>query len=144
MTATIRTVLGDILPDALGICLPHEHIWCNQTLAPRRELFGLTRSTSSWMRLDDEHRMLAELIAYRQAGGRAIVEVTCDGWGRDLDVLAQRQAVRHDDFAAGGFAQPVRRGAAQHGMRGADVHVAGAVPGQYCREDHRQPARRNE
>src|SRR5688500_12050499 len=89
MTTSIRTVLGDILPDELGICLPHEHVWCHQALAPRPELFGLSRSTSSWMRLNDEDRMLAELIAYRQAGGRSIVDVTCDGWGRDLDVLAR-------------------------------------------------------
>jgi predicted metal-dependent phosphotriesterase family hydrolase len=104
MTASIRTVLGNIPPDALGICLPHEHIWCNQTLAPRSELFGLTRSTSSWMRLDDEERMLAELIAYRQAGGRSIVEVTCDGWGRDLEVLARlSDAAQVHIIATAGF-----------------------------------------
>lgn len=89
MTSSVRTVLGDISPDELGICLPHEHIWCNQALAPRRELFGVTRSTSAYMRLDNEGNMLAELIAYREAGGRSIVEVTCDGWGRDLEVLAR-------------------------------------------------------
>lgn len=89
MTATIKTVLGQIHPRDLGFCLPHEHVWCNQQLAPRPELFGVTRSTSSYMRLDDEQRMLGELRAYRRAGGSAIVEVTCDGWGRDLDVLAR-------------------------------------------------------
>jgi predicted metal-dependent phosphotriesterase family hydrolase len=41
------------------------------------------------MRLNDYDRMVAELVAYREAGGRSIVEVTCDGWGRDLTVLAR-------------------------------------------------------
>jgi phosphotriesterase-related protein len=41
------------------------------------------------MRLNHYDRMVSELVAYRQAGGRAIVEVTCDGWGRDLDMLAR-------------------------------------------------------
>ena len=85
----IETVLGAIKPEELGVCLPHEHVWCDQRLAPRAELFGLTRSTASYMRLDDFDRMVDELRAYRDAGGRALVEVTCDGWGRDLDVLAR-------------------------------------------------------
>jgi predicted metal-dependent phosphotriesterase family hydrolase len=85
----IQTVLGTIADFELGVCLPHEHIWCDQRTAPRPELFGLTRSTERYMRLDDEDAMVSELIAYREAGGNAIVEVTCDGWSRDLDVLAR-------------------------------------------------------
>jgi phosphotriesterase-related protein len=85
----IQTVLGPIRPEALGVCLPHEHIWCNQQLALRKELFGVSRPTDSYMRLDDVDRMVGELLAYRAAGGGAIVEVTCDGWGRDLEVLAR-------------------------------------------------------
>ena len=85
----IQTVLGPIAPENLGFCLPHEHIWCDQRKAPRPELFGVTRSTASYMRLDDFDRMVEELKAYRAAGGRSIVEVTCDGWGRDLDTLAR-------------------------------------------------------
>ncbi len=89
MANIVRTVLGNVSADQLGICLPHEHIWCNQALAPRTELFGLTRSRSTWMRLDDEQLMLDELRAFKVSGGGAIAEVTCDGWGRDLDVLAR-------------------------------------------------------
>ena len=85
----IQTVLGQIDPDQLGFCLPHEHIWCDQRFGPRVDLLGTTRSESTYMRLDDFDVMVAELTAYREAGGRAIVEVTCNGWGRDLDMLAR-------------------------------------------------------
>lgn len=85
----IETVLGPIRSSELGTCLTHEHIWCDQRLAPRPELFGATRSTDSYMRLDNYDRMVAELSAYREAGGQSIVEVTCDGWGRDLEILAR-------------------------------------------------------
>lgn len=85
----IETVLGSIQASDLGFCLPHEHVWCDQRLAPRPELFGATRSTDSYMRLDNFDFVLSELVAFREAGGSAIVEVTCDGWGRDLDVLAR-------------------------------------------------------
>jgi phosphotriesterase-related protein len=85
----IQTVLGPVDPADFGICLPHEHAWCDQRLAPRPELFGVTRSTGTYMRLDSYDRMVEELTAYREMGGRSLVEVTCDGWGRDLDVLAR-------------------------------------------------------
>ena len=85
----IQTVLGQIDPDQLGFCLPHEHIWCDQRLGPRVELLGTTRSETTYMRLDDFDVMVSELRTYREAGGKAIVEVTCNGWGRDLDMLAR-------------------------------------------------------
>lgn len=85
----IQTVLGPVAPADLGVCLPHEHVWCDQRLAPRGQLFGANRDTASFMRLDDEAAMVGELRAFRDAGGGAIVDVTCDGWGRDLDVLAR-------------------------------------------------------
>lgn len=85
----IQTVLGPVASDQLGLCLPHEHVWCDQRLAPRGHLFGTARSTDTFMRLDDEGAMVHELRAFAEAGGGAIVDVTCDGWGRDLDVLAR-------------------------------------------------------
>ena len=85
----IHTVLGPIRPEELGVCLPHEHLWCDQLLAPRRELFGTRTTVKIPMQLRNVELMVAELVAYREAGGSAVVEVTCDGWGRDLELLAR-------------------------------------------------------
>ena len=87
--AVIQTVLGPIKPDDLGVCLPHEHIWCDQNLGPRLSLMGTLRDPAKFMRLNNFEFMVDELKAYKAAGGGAIVEVTCDGWGRDLDILAK-------------------------------------------------------
>jgi predicted metal-dependent phosphotriesterase family hydrolase len=104
----IQTVLGSISPADFGVCLPHEHAWCDQRLAPRPELFGVTRSTGSYMRLDNFDRMVGELTGYRAAGGASLVEVTCDGWGRDLDVLARLSAASgvHIVATAGFYIEP--------------------------------------
>jgi len=85
----VQTVLGPVAPADLGLCLPHEHVWCDQRLAPRGHLFGTARAGDSYMRLDDESAMVEELRAFAARGGGAIVDVTCDGWGRDLEVLAR-------------------------------------------------------
>jgi phosphotriesterase-related protein len=60
------------------------------------------------MLLNDFDRMLAELIAFRKAGGNSIVEVTCDGWGRDLDVLAKlsEKAEVHIIATSGYYIEP--------------------------------------
>ena len=85
----IQTVLGPIKEDELGACLPHEHIWCDQNYGPRMDLMGSTRNPAGFMKLDNFDLVASELRAYKAAGGGALVEVTCDGWGRDLDALAR-------------------------------------------------------
>ena len=104
----IETVLGPISPRELGVCLPHEHVWCDQQLAPRPELFGVTRATGSYMRLDNPEAMAGELTAFRSMGGASVVEVTCDGWGRDLDMLAHLSAASgvHIIATAGFYIEP--------------------------------------
>jgi phosphotriesterase-related protein len=104
----IETVLGPIPSAELGVCLPHEHVWCDQRLAPRPELFGLTRTTDTYMRLDNFDRLVGELKAYRAAGGNAVVEVTCEGWGRDVEVLARLSAAAevHIIATAGFYIEP--------------------------------------
>jgi predicted metal-dependent phosphotriesterase family hydrolase len=69
MTAVVRTVLGDIRPDDLGIVDYHEH------------LFQVTPLLSG-DELDDEGRSGAEAVMLRSAGATGVVEATPIGLGR--------------------------------------------------------------
>ena len=86
--AHIQTVTGDIDPGALGVCMTHEHVICDERLAPRSHLTPGEGMEKSYMVLDDEERAIEELKRYYDLGGRALVEVTSTGWGRDVEKLA--------------------------------------------------------
>ena len=77
MPAIIRTVLGDISPDALGICYPHEHVYG----APPPQF------AEPDLLLTDETAASAEMRAFYEAGGRSIVEMTTPDYGRDAGAL---------------------------------------------------------
>lgn len=84
----MRTVLGDIDPTRLGPTYCHEHL----LTSPAEHL---TRDSDD-LRLDDEGRAERELAAFREVGGRALVEVTTQELGRDaagLRRLAARTGV---------------------------------------------------
>lgn len=93
MTLIIRTVLGDITPDALGICLPHEHLYGQ----PPAEF------SEPSLILDDESGATDEMRAFYQAGGRAIVEMTTPDYGRDAGAVQRisRASVVHVITATG-------------------------------------------
>lgn len=75
----VVTVLGDIDPAELGVTLSHDHILVDGWgLRPLYEAI-----------LDDEQIALAELIRYREAGGRTICDPTNNGLGRDPEALAR-------------------------------------------------------
>jgi phosphotriesterase-related protein len=83
-TRVVRTVLGDIAPDALGITASHEHLYCDQHLCrtpkfPRK---------ADLMQLLDVDLVVRELEPFRAHGGRALIEMTLAGWGRDVGKLA--------------------------------------------------------
>jgi len=69
----VVTVRGPIAPDDLGTTLSHDHV-----LIDAFELWG----GYEWI-LDDEAVAVAELIAYREAGGSAVADPTNVGIGRD-------------------------------------------------------------
>lgn len=81
----IRTVLGDIAPAELGITAAHEHLWCDHTMAKGADF----PRTGEPMYLQDLDMVVEEAARFHAAGGRAIVEVTVHGWGRDLAALAE-------------------------------------------------------
>lgn len=73
MPAIIQTVLGPIAPEALGVTDGHSHLWIEP----------VTGADPTAPVLDDESVIIAELVAYRQAGGGAVVDCQPGGCGRN-------------------------------------------------------------
>ena len=80
----VRTVRGDIAPEELGVTAPHEHLYCDQRLCRSELDFPGTYAKMVLLNVDT---IVAELVDFHAAGGRAIAEMTTSGWGRDVVVL---------------------------------------------------------
>lgn len=76
----IRTVLRDIVPDALGRCQCHEHLFIAKGKS-------FTINPALWM--DDEAASSAEAAAYARAGGGAFVDAQPVGCGAMPEALAR-------------------------------------------------------
>ncbi|MGW3414208.1 phosphotriesterase family protein [Streptomyces sp. NPDC000888] len=79
----VRTVLGDTLPEDLGVCDAHDHLFLSSPLLAGQEL-------------DDTSAARAELTAFREAGGGSVVQWTPYGMGRraaDLPLLSRDTGV---------------------------------------------------
>lgn len=70
---SIVTVNGPIPSSEAGCILSHEHVLC--------DLWPFTRSYDGI--LDDESLAIAELAAYRDAGGTSLIDATSNGLGRN-------------------------------------------------------------
>ncbi|MFE1289362.1 phosphotriesterase [Streptomyces sp. NPDC058751] len=82
--AAVRTVLGDVLPEDLGVCDAHDHLFLASPLLPGQELW-------------DASAARAELAAFRAQGGAAVVQWTPYGLGRraaDLPAVSRDTGVR--------------------------------------------------
>ena len=73
----VRTVLGDIPPDQLGVCYPHEH------------LFGKPPAHLSQLdfELTDLDAAVEEMKRFVQAGGSAVVDMSTVDYHRDIKGL---------------------------------------------------------
>jgi 5-phospho-D-xylono-1,4-lactonase len=71
--AIIRTVRGDISPDALGVTYMHEHL-IGYSLKPEGD---------PDLRLDSEAAAAHELTFFRMAGGQALLEMSPPDYNRD-------------------------------------------------------------
>lgn len=83
MSAAVRTVLGDIPPEELGVCDAHDHLF-----------FGSPQLVGQ--ELNDAAAARAELEAFRGAGGASVVQWTPYGLGRraaDLPALSRAAGV---------------------------------------------------
>jgi phosphotriesterase-related protein len=81
----IRTVTGDIAPEALGITLDHDHLITRPPAA--------VTDPDLWM--DDEGAAIKECQHFHAAGGCAIVEMTTVDYGRDAAGLARISSAAH-------------------------------------------------
>lgn len=86
----VRTVLGDISPDTLGVCDAHDHLFLRMSAFPGQEL-------------DDPAAAHAELASYRELGGGALAQWTPFGMGRMAAALPEvsRSAGAHVVAATG-------------------------------------------
>ena len=78
---TIHTVLGEIPAAELGVTYAHEHLLC----LPGAHLL---EQGGPDLILDSFESSAGELELFKQAGGGAIVEVTCRDYGQDAEGLA--------------------------------------------------------
>jgi predicted metal-dependent phosphotriesterase family hydrolase len=88
VSGLVRTVLGDVAAAGLGPTYCHEHLLTRPGERLVREQPDLV--------LDDEEKAVAELAAFRAAGGRTLVEVTTPEFGRNprgLRRLAERTEI---------------------------------------------------
>jgi phosphotriesterase-related protein len=75
----IQTVLGKIQSEELGVCACHEHLYIDLSHVKKN-------SDTCLQNLD---LVVEDLKDFRLYGGQAIVEMTNDGMGRDIKVLAE-------------------------------------------------------
>ncbi|MFI9723008.1 phosphotriesterase [Streptomyces sp. NPDC052396] len=74
--SAVRTVLGDVPATELGVTNAHDHLFFRSPLLPGQEL-------------DDPRAALDELRAFRELGGRTVVQWTPRGLGRRLTEAAE-------------------------------------------------------
>lgn len=79
MRPYVTTVLGDIPADQLGATLSHEHLYCDISVHSGKADNVIT----------DVGLLVEEMSWFRKAGGRAIVEVTPEGIGRNPGKLRE-------------------------------------------------------
>jgi 5-phospho-D-xylono-1,4-lactonase len=73
----IRTVRGDIAPESLGVTYMHEHLYG----------FSPTEGSDPDLTLNSEAAAAHELLLFKGAGGRAIVEMSPQDYSRNPQVL---------------------------------------------------------
>jgi predicted metal-dependent phosphotriesterase family hydrolase len=92
------TVLGPVAGDELGVTLPHEHL-----------LLDLTRITRVADQILNDHALaVAEVGAFKRAGGSTVVELTNRGLGRDPAGLREiaRQTGLNVVMGSGWYREP--------------------------------------
>lgn len=121
----VRTVLGPVAPEDLGITSSHEHLWMDGT--PLLAVHGYARgdvgpwdphvaAEARWnpgvhpdnYRFTDADAVVEELGPFVAAGGRSLVELTPPGLGRDAGRIRDvaRRAGVHVVLGTGQYLEP--------------------------------------
>ena len=58
----IQTVCGDIENNKLGICMTHEHVWCDQSLGPKFYLFDKSKKMLNYRPTTDINEGIPRFI----------------------------------------------------------------------------------
>lgn len=128
----VQTVLGPVPAADLGLTLSHEHLLCH----PKSPVADADPD----LVLDDHDAAMAELGAFKAAGGNALVEVTPVDYGRNLDglvTLSRRSGVHivaatglhKDEFSAPYTSRLDEDQLADTFMRELQLGVNGVRPG---------------
>ena len=109
MRGKVQTVLGPVSPEALGPTTTHEHLLLDFSVVFQERAAASQRALSmqpvsirnlAWVRYDpfrsrdnlmlvDEDTAVEEAMLFKAAGGRAIVDTTTRGIGRDPAAIAR-------------------------------------------------------
>lgn len=109
LTGKVQTVLGPIAAEALGVTLPHEHIiqdssfcfvepedplekeWAHQPINLKNLGWVLRHVFNNLdnLKLDDEDAAVEEILSFKEAGGRSIVEQSIRGLSGNPQALAR-------------------------------------------------------
>jgi len=76
----IMTVNGWKSPETLGFCQPHEHLMISK---------GVSSSLHDALLIDDIGKSIAEVIAYKKAGGQTIIDAQPGGCNRVAEALVE-------------------------------------------------------
>ncbi len=77
----IRTITGDITPEALGVTNSHDHI----SISPP----DWVRKKDPDLVLEDRQLNTQEMLAFKAAGGRSFVDCTSIDYGRNIAALSE-------------------------------------------------------
>lgn len=125
----VRTVLGDIAPEELGVCDAHDHLFFRAPHLAGQEL-------------DDVAAAEAELRAFAELGGRAVAQWTPFGMGRRAgDLPAVSRAAGVHVIAATGVHQEVHYAPELlKSLRLRELFISELTEGQRLGDDQDGPA----
>lgn len=96
----VRTLGGDIAPEALGVTYAHDHLYCVPPLWKEKGLDDFL--------IDDVEASIKDVALFTEAGGRSVYDATAIDYGRDpraLKTIADRSGIHI--IATAGFNKAV-------------------------------------